>query len=89
MPGNLHGVLARLLMRDGRFSIAINQHILDVRFRARRIVAPHELLHFFKPLMLSRDFHDVRFDFLHGQFLEPGVLEVTAKGATGMGTIRL
>ena len=41
MPGNLHGVLARLLMRDGRFSIAVNQHILDVRFRARRIVAPH------------------------------------------------
>ena len=41
MPGNLHGVLARLFLRDGYFIIAVNQQILDVRFRARRIVAPH------------------------------------------------
>ena len=32
------------------------------------------------------DFLDVSFDFIHGRFLEPGVLEVTAKGTAGMGT---
>lgn len=37
MPGNLHGVLARLFMRDGRDIPAVNEHILDFRIIIRRV----------------------------------------------------